>query len=85
MTISWVCANNGRSKKLEVLIEHIPRLEQEATIDMISLPMRIKHVLLCILFFCVLPYPRCGSDCLPYILSDCESEEVGPNVTNGRK
>ena len=32
----------------------------------------------------VWPYPKCGSDRLPYIqqLAYCEAEEVGPNVTN---
>ena len=79
--------------QLEVFIEHIPRAELQArihicsaaTIDVTSLPMRNGEQG-CYRIYCVRvwPYPRCGSDCLPYILY-CEAGEVGPNVTNNRK
>ena len=56
-----------RPNKLEVFIEHIPRAGRQdacsaATIDVTSLPMRgrLPRVR-------VWPYPRCGSDRLPYI------------------
>ena len=74
-----------------MFIEHIPRAERQgqdacsaATMDVTSLPMRIEQG--CYRIYCVRvwPYPRCGSDRLPYILY-CEAGEVGPNVTNNRK
>ena len=68
-----------------MFIEHIPRAERQArmhTIDVTSLPMRIEQGY-CIYCVRVWPYPRCGSDRLPYILY-CEAGEVGPNVTNNR-
>ena len=64
--------------KLEVFIEHIPRADHErlqadacsaATIDVTSLPMRIEqggYRVYCVRVR-VRPYPRCGSDRLPYI------------------
>ena len=55
-----------------------------ATIDVTSLPMRIEQVLYRVYCVRVWPYPKCGSDRLPYIQQRayCEAEEVGPNVTN---
>ena len=57
-----------------------------ATIDVTSLPIASNK---CYRVYCVRvwPYPKCGSDRLPYIQQHayCEVEEVGPNVTNNRK
>ena len=78
--------------KLEVFIEHIPRAERQdacsaASIDVTSLLMRIEQGGYRVYCVCVWPYPRCGSDRLPYIQHNyyCEAGEVGPNVTNNRK
>ena len=55
-----------------------------AAIDATSMPMHIEQVLsrICVR---VRPYPRRGSDRLPYIQQRayCEAEEVGPNVIIG--
>ena len=82
--------------KLEVFIEHIPRAVMNVyrpgcmqciqlyTIDVCRCAMRIEQGGYRVYCVRVWPYPRCGSDRLPYILY-CEAGEVGPNVTNNRK
>ena len=83
--------------QLEVFIEHIPHGTSTgysaATIDVTSLPMRIKHIQ-GVGVIASFPGPHVfrvwawergyGSDLLPYI-QQREAEEVGPNVTNNRK
>ena len=77
-----------------MFIEHIPRAERTsrttgqdacsaATIDVTSLPMRIKQGGCP---YTVFVYGHIqGVGVTAYRILYCEAEEVGPNVTNNRK